>query len=71
MQSVMEVVADGELTVVLSSHIIADLERVCDHIVILAQGTTQLAGSSTRSLRATGSSPARAPSPRRLRGCTT
>jgi ABC-2 type transport system ATP-binding protein len=45
MQSVMEVVADGGLTVVLSSHIIADLERVCDHIVILAQGRTQLVGS--------------------------
>ena len=44
MQSVMEVVAENELTVVLSSHIIADLERVCDHIVILAQGRTQLVG---------------------------
>ncbi len=45
MQSVMEVVAEREMTVVLSSHIIADLERVCDHIVILAQGRTQLVGS--------------------------
>ena len=41
----MEVVAEREMTVVLSSHIIADLERVCDHIVILAQGRTQLFGS--------------------------
>jgi ABC-2 type transport system ATP-binding protein len=31
------------MTVVLSSHIVADLERVCDHIVILAGGRTQLA----------------------------
>ena len=45
LQSVMEVVAEREMTVVLSSHIIADLERVCDHIVILAQGRTQLFGS--------------------------
>ena len=44
LQSVMEVVAERELTVVLSSHIIADLERVCDHIVILARGRTELAG---------------------------
>lgn len=34
--------ADGELTVVMSSHLLADLERVCDHIVILASGETQL-----------------------------
>jgi ABC-2 type transport system ATP-binding protein len=45
MQSVLEAVAEGELTVVLSSHILADLERVCDHLVILAMGRTQLAGS--------------------------
>jgi ABC-2 type transport system ATP-binding protein len=48
MQSVMEVVAESELTVVLSSHIIADLERVCDHIVILARGRTQLIGEIDR-----------------------
>ena len=34
--------AEGELTVVMSSHLLADLERVCDHIVILASGETQL-----------------------------
>ena len=44
LQSVVEAVADRELTVVLSSHILADLERVCDHLVILAAGRTQLAG---------------------------
>jgi ABC-2 type transport system ATP-binding protein len=44
LQSLMEAVADSGLTVVLSSHILADLERVCDHIVILANGRTQLAG---------------------------
>jgi ABC-2 type transport system ATP-binding protein len=44
LQSVMEAVAETDLTVVLSSHLIADLERVCDHLVILAGGRTQLAG---------------------------
>ena len=44
LQSVMEAVADTGMTVVLSSHIVADLERVCDHLVILAGGRTQLAG---------------------------
>jgi ABC-2 type transport system ATP-binding protein len=44
LESVMEVVADREMTVVLSSHIVADLERVCDHLVILSQSRTQLIG---------------------------
>jgi ABC-2 type transport system ATP-binding protein len=34
--------ADGELTVVMSSHLLADLERVCDHVIIMAAGETQL-----------------------------
>ena len=44
LQTLMEAVADGELTVLLSSHIVADLERVCDHIVILARSEVRLAG---------------------------
>jgi len=44
LESVMEVVAERELTVVLSSHIVADLERVCDFLVILSQAQTQLVG---------------------------
>ena len=31
------------MTIVLSSHILADLERVCDHLVILSAGGVQLA----------------------------
>jgi len=34
--------ADGELTVIMSSHLLADLERVCDRVIILAAGETQL-----------------------------
>jgi ABC-2 type transport system ATP-binding protein len=42
---VMEAVVDDGITVVLSSHIVAELERVCDHLVTLAEGATQLNGS--------------------------
>ena len=45
LNALMEVVSETELTVVLSSHIVTDLERVCDHILILSQGRTQLAAS--------------------------
>jgi ABC-2 type transport system ATP-binding protein len=44
LQSVMEVVSETGVTVVLSSHLVADLERVCDHLVILSRARTQLAG---------------------------
>jgi ABC-2 type transport system ATP-binding protein len=44
LQSVMEAVAETGMTVILSSHIVADLERVCDHLVILSQAHVQLAG---------------------------
>jgi ABC-2 type transport system ATP-binding protein len=45
LNAVMEAVVDEGITVVLSSHIVAELERVCDHLVTLAQGATQLTGS--------------------------
>ena len=45
LQSLMEAVAGGGLTVLLSSHIVAELERVCDHLVILDRGGVRLAGS--------------------------
>ena len=44
LQSVMEAVAETGLTVLLSSHILTDLERICDHLVILSDGRTQLVG---------------------------
>jgi ABC-2 type transport system ATP-binding protein len=37
-------VADGGLTVVLSSHLVMDMERVCDHIVMLSSSHVQLCG---------------------------
>ena len=43
MQTLMETVADGDLTVVLSSHLLVDLERVCDHLVVVANGRLRVA----------------------------
>ncbi|HXR50200.1 MAG TPA: ABC transporter ATP-binding protein [Verrucomicrobiae bacterium] len=40
--SLSQAVADGGLTVVMSSHLLADLERVSDHVIVLASGKTQL-----------------------------
>lgn len=44
LQNLMEFVAELTVGVVLSSHLLADLERVCDHFVVLAAGRVQLAG---------------------------
>jgi ABC-2 type transport system ATP-binding protein len=43
--TVVEAAAETGLTVVLSSHIVADLERICDHIVILSESRPLLSGS--------------------------
>jgi ABC-2 type transport system ATP-binding protein len=43
MQTLMQIAADGDLTIVLSSHLIVDLERVCDRLVLVAAGQLQLA----------------------------
>ena len=40
--SLTEAVAGGDLSVVLSSHLLHDLERVCDHVILLASARTQL-----------------------------
>jgi len=36
--------AEGGLTVVLSSHLVTDLERVCDHVILLSGSQVQLDG---------------------------
>jgi ABC-2 type transport system ATP-binding protein len=43
LSTLAEAVADGDLTVILSSHLVADLERVCDHLIVLAESRTVLA----------------------------
>jgi ABC-2 type transport system ATP-binding protein len=42
LSSLAEAVADGHLSVVLSSHLLHDLERVCDHVILLANARTQI-----------------------------
>lgn len=44
MKTLMATVADGDLTVLLSSHNVAELERVCDHLILITGGRVQLAG---------------------------
>jgi ABC-2 type transport system ATP-binding protein len=44
LQRLMEVVAEHGVTVVLSSHLVADLERVCDFLIVLVTSQVQVAG---------------------------
>ena len=44
LQTLMEVVAVYGVSVVLSSHLTADLERVCDYLVVLVAGRVALTG---------------------------
>jgi len=45
LQNLMEAVSDGGLSVVLSSHIVSELERTCDYLVILSLGQVQVSGA--------------------------
>ena len=45
LQLLMDGVAETEATVVIASHVISDIERVCDHIVLLTGGAVRLEGS--------------------------
>src|SRR5271163_4090057 len=44
MATVMTAVADDGVSVVLSSHVLAELERVADYLVLLSKGCVQVAG---------------------------
>jgi ABC-2 type transport system ATP-binding protein len=44
LQVLMDVVAEHGISVVLSSHLVADLERVCDYLVVLVASHIQVAG---------------------------
>ena len=44
LQDLMEAVADQELSVVLSSHLVSDVERACDYLVVLVDSRVQIAG---------------------------
>ena len=44
LQGLMEAVAEHGFSVVLSSHLVADLERVCDHLIVLVASRVRVAG---------------------------
>jgi len=44
LQNLMETVGEGQVSVVLSSHLISDLERVCDYMIVLVDSRVRLAG---------------------------
>jgi ABC-2 type transport system ATP-binding protein len=44
LQDLMETVAEQELSVVLSSHLVSDMERACDHLIVLVDSRVQVAG---------------------------
>ena len=44
LQDLMEAVAEYGVSVILSSHLVSDLERVCDYLVVLAASRVQIAG---------------------------
>jgi ABC-2 type transport system ATP-binding protein len=46
LQLLMDGVSEVEATVVIASHVIADIERVSDHIVLLGDGRVRLEGSA-------------------------
>jgi ABC-2 type transport system ATP-binding protein len=45
LQLLMDGVAEIEATVVIASHVVADIERVCDHIVLMSDGGVRLHGN--------------------------
>jgi ABC-2 type transport system ATP-binding protein len=44
LQHLMESVAEDGLSVVLSSHLVSDVERVCDYLIVLVSSRVQVAG---------------------------
>ena len=49
--TLMENVADHGVSVVLSSHLVADLERVCDYLVVLRHGEVAIAADIADTIR--------------------
>jgi ABC-2 type transport system ATP-binding protein len=44
LQDLMAAVAEQELSVVLSSHLVSDIERACDHLIVLVDSRVQVVG---------------------------
>jgi len=45
LQDLMETVCEQQVSVVLSSHLISDLERVCDYLIVLVDSRVRVAGA--------------------------
>src|SRR5215469_6568863 len=65
LQGLMEAVAGQSLSVLLSSHLVSDLERVCDYLVVLVASQVQVAGESATCSTRTTACPGRAATPPR------
>jgi ABC-2 type transport system ATP-binding protein len=50
MRHLMEATVEHEFSVVLSSHLVSDLERVCDFLIVLVDSRVQMAGETDRLL---------------------
>ncbi|MGJ6963703.1 ABC transporter ATP-binding protein [Streptosporangium sp. G11] len=50
LQGLMEATVEHEFSVVLSSHLVSDLERVCDFLIVLVDSRVQVAGEVDRLL---------------------
>ncbi|WP_214321115.1 ABC transporter ATP-binding protein [Nonomuraea sediminis] len=46
LQGLMEATVEHEFSVVLSSHLVSDLERVCDYLIVLIDSRVQVAGQT-------------------------
>jgi ABC-2 type transport system ATP-binding protein len=46
LRHLMESVAENDTSVILSSHLVSDLERVCDYLIVLVASRVQLAGET-------------------------
>lgn len=50
-QDLLETAAQDGLTILLSSHLISDLERVCDYLIIVSASRIQFAGTTRQLLQ--------------------
>ncbi len=66
LQALMGAVADDGTTVLLSSHLLADLERVCDYLIVLHAARVQVLGTDRGTARPP-QGPGRAPPARTVR----
>ncbi|WP_049564020.1 ABC transporter ATP-binding protein [Nonomuraea sp. SBT364] len=46
LQGLMEATVEHEFSVVLSSHLVSDLERTCDYLIVLVDSRVQIAGEA-------------------------